>query len=89
MEFLAELFALPASVGGIRYTVTAGGGYFQNVRRLTLFSEREIVLADRRGAVRVEGRALRIGKYFAGDVLISGTIERVERVGLPRAEDGR
>lgn len=83
MEFLSEIYgALRAeSCGRVRYTVVqGGGGYFENVRRLVAFSEREIVLRGRSGGgVRVTGTGLSLGKYYAGDLLIRGEIERVER----------
>ncbi len=64
----------------VQYTVVEGrGGYFQNVRRLLELSETAVVLAGRRGAVRVEGRMLRLGRYGAGDAAILGDIERVVR----------
>ncbi len=85
MEFLREIAgALGADAAGtfrIQYTVVDGkGGYFQNVRRLTEFSRERVVLRGREGCVRVEGRDLSLGKYFAGDLVIAGDIVRVERL---------
>ena len=85
MEFLREIAkALGAEAAGafrIQYAVADGkGGYFQNVKRLVRFSEEEVVLRGRKGEVRVEGRALSLGKYFAGDLVIFGEIFRVERL---------
>ena len=66
----------------IHYTVVDGqGGYFQNVVRLLSFTETELVLKGRRGSVRVEGERLSLGKYFAGDLVVRGTIVAVSREG--------
>ena len=65
----------------VQYTVVDGrGGYFQNVKRLTEFSETRIVLRGKKGAVSVEGEGLSLGKYFAGDVKVLGDIVKVERL---------
>lgn len=85
MEFLKEIAkTLGADAAGafrVQYAVVDGkGGYFQNVRRLVQFSPTEVVLRGREGAVRIEGENLTLGKYFAGDVIVSGAIVRVERL---------
>ncbi len=64
----------------VHYTVVDGcGGYFQNVRRLLEFSETRVVLAGRKGRLRVEGQALRLGKCADGDVTVLGNIFSVTR----------
>lgn len=66
----------------VQYTVLdGGGGYFQNVKKILEFSENTIVFSGRRGAVRVEGSNLSLGKYFAGDAVVKGNIVKVERTG--------
>ena len=82
MRLFREIFkALSAEAGSlIQYTVIEGqGGYFQNVKRILEFSQETIVLRGKKDSVRVEGKNLRIGKYYAGDVAVAGEIERVER----------
>ncbi len=70
-----------ADVFRVRYTVTdGGGGYFENVKRIVRFSKEEVVLRGRQGGLRVEGRELSLGKYFAGDLVVYGEIVRVERL---------
>ena len=71
------------SEGGLRvqYSIADGrGGYFQNVKKLDTFSEREIVFRGKKGGVRIEGENLSLGKYFAGDAIVRGNILKVERV---------
>ena len=86
MRLFSEIAAAlgeDGSEGGLRvqYSVTDGrGGYFQNVKKLDAFSEREIVFRGRKGGLRVEGENLSLGKYFAGDAVIRGSILKVERV---------
>ena len=64
----------------VQYTVLdGGGGYFQNVKKILEFSENAIVFAGRKGAVRVEGEGLNLGKYYLGDVVVRGNILRVSR----------
>ena len=64
----------------VQYTVLdGGGGYFQNVKKILEFSENAIVFAGRKGAVRVEGEGLSLGKYYLGDALVKGSIIKVSR----------
>ena len=64
----------------VQYTVLdGGGGYFQNVKKILEFSENAIVFAGRKGAVRVEGEGLNLGKYYLGDALVKGNIIKVSR----------
>lgn len=64
----------------MQYTVAEGEGIFENVRRISAFSEERIVLAGRRGAVEVEGSALSLGAFDGGDVVVRGHIARVTRL---------
>ena len=82
MRLFSEIVkSLSAEVGsGVQYTVLDGqGGYFQNVKKITEFSEEKIVLRGKKGSVRIEGKNLSIGKYYAGDVSIKGEINKVEK----------
>ena len=81
-----RLFSEIASVFGqedasrVQYTVLdGGGGYFQNVKKILEFSQDTIVFAGRKGAVRVEGEGLNLGKYYLGDAVVRGTILKVSR----------
>ena len=82
MRLFSEIVkSLGAELGaGVQYTVLENqGGYFQNVKRITEFSQEIIVLRGKKGSVRVEGKNLSIGKYYAGDVVVKGDIEKVEK----------
>ncbi len=83
MRFLDEIQRLLGAEGEtsrVQYTVVDGkGGYFQNVKRLPEFSSSAIVLRGRKGAVRVEGEHLTLGKYALGDVAVFGSITSVRR----------
>ena len=64
----------------VQYTVLdGGGGYFQNVKKILEFSESAIVFSGRKGAVRVEGEGLSLGKYYLGDAHVRGNIIKVSR----------
>lgn len=80
---IAKLLAVDElSTRSVQYTVVDGcGGVFQNVKRLVEFSDCEIVLAGKRGRVRVSGEGLALGKCYLGDVTVLGDIRKVERDG--------
>ena len=76
------------SLSRVQYTVIDGrGGYFRNVKKLLEFSDREIVLCGKEGGIRIEGEGMHLGKYFAGDLVVLGKIERVERCGRGGEDD--
>ena len=78
---IAEALAAEGESLRVQYTVVDGrGGYFQNVKRLTEFSDEVVVFTGKKGSVRVTGAHLSIGKYFAGDATVLGDIIKVERV---------
>lgn len=54
--------------------------YFEGVKNITSYEPNEIVLALKRGSVRVHGKNMYIKKYCAGDVVICGVILKLERV---------
>ncbi len=64
----------------LRCTVTDGGAYFQNVKRILEFNSSAVVLLGKGGRVRVEGEGLTLGKCFGGDVAVLGGVKKVERV---------
>ena len=57
------------------------GGYFQGVKSLGSFSDKEIVLLFKKTKVRVAGENLEIKKYCDGDMEIVGRIFSVCVVG--------
>lgn len=63
----------------LRFTVSGGGAYFQNVKRLLEFSPTRIVLAGKGEQAIVEGEGLTLGRCFEGDVAVLGKIGKVER----------
>ncbi len=83
MRLREEIFKLLGGEGDaarVQYSVVDGrGGYFQNVKRIKEFSAERIVFLGRSGGVRVEGRELTLGKYYAGDAAVLGEIYCVAR----------
>jgi len=80
-EIAKQLSAEGFETARILYTVADGrGGYFQNVKRVLEFTPERIVLQGKRGAVRIEGKSLSLGKYFGGDATVLGEISCVSRV---------
>lgn len=77
---ILRLFSSEAGVS-IQYTVIDGqGGYFQNVKRMTGFSDTQIIFCGKKGGVCVEGVDLTLGKYCGGDALVYGKIKKVEQI---------
>lgn len=58
----------------ISYTVENGGAYFYNVRRILAYSAQCVVLAGKKGKLTVEGEALSLHSYSAGDLTVKGDI---------------
>ncbi len=54
--------------------------YFEGVKSITSYDDKEIVLALKRGSLRLYGKNMRIKKYCAGDVVVCGVILKLERV---------
>lgn len=54
--------------------VPRGGGYFEGVKAVGDFSPERIVLYFPRESVEVLGEALSIGKYYEGDLRLTGRI---------------
>ena len=82
MEFLREIANLLGAPDAFRvhYTVVDGrGAYFENVRRMTVFTPTQIVVKGRRGGYLVEGEGLSLGKYTAGDLIVYGKITSITR----------
>ena len=83
MRLLSEIkknFSAEGSAFRVQYTVVdGGGGYFQNVKKLKEFSPQRIVLGGGKGSLTIEGQNLSLGKYFQGDLVVHGTICKVER----------
>ena len=77
---ITRVFGREEDSSRVQYTVLdGGGGYFQNVKKILEFSESAIVFKGKRGGVRVEGEGLSLGKYYLGDAVVRGRIERVSR----------
>lgn len=77
-EIYAQLSDGEESVTGLSYTVWTGrGGYFQNVRKILLFSAAQIELSTPSGEVTVVGKDLTVRKYVGADLLLGGDIVAV------------
>lgn len=68
--------------------IPLSGGYFQGVKSIRSFDEREICLAFRKQAVKVTGENLQIAKYCDGDMQINGRIFAVEVLLTDREKEG-
>lgn len=78
MEFLQEILSAAGADTLRAFTVVPGfGGYFKGVKGVTEFSPGKIVLVVGDMRVSVEGENLTVGRYFMGDMFISGVISSV------------
>ena len=55
-------------------------GYFENVKSIVSFTNEEIVLALKSGALKISGNGLYIKKYCLGDVVVCGKIKSLEKI---------
>ena len=68
--------------GGIRYVIVSGrSGYFENVKAIGALSSESAELFFRGGTLRVEGERIAVMKYGGGDLVLSGNILKVEKIG--------
>lgn len=66
-------------LGGVRYTVSETGAYFQSVKGIAEFSACKIVLTAAKSSLCITGECLCILKLYGGDLLIGGKIKSVEK----------
>lgn len=79
MEFLQQILSAAGADTLNAFTVVPGfGGYFKGVKGVTSFSPQKIALAVGKTPVSVSGEDLAIGRFFEGDLFISGRITGVE-----------
>ena len=75
MRLYDELFKSVDGVALARCTIVPrGGGYFEGVKSVGDFSDERIVLYFPRESVEILGENLSIGKYYEGDLYLSGRI---------------
>ncbi len=54
--------------------------YFENICQIVSYSDNEIMLALKKGGLRLSGQGLYIKKYCGGDVAVCGKINKMERL---------
>lgn len=75
MKLLQQILSEVGADTAKAYTVIPGfGGYFKSVRAVVEYSPEKIVLQIGKSQLTVTGNGLAIGKYFEGDLLVSGNI---------------
>ena len=75
MRLYDEVWKSADSVATARCTIVPrGGGYFEGVKAVGDFSDARIVLYFPRESVEVIGENLSIGKYYEGDLYVTGRI---------------
>lgn len=64
-----------------RYEVFGSqGGYFEGIRGIVGYNDKEVLLAVKNGRISVVGKDLKIEKLYDKDVAISGKIIKVEKL---------
>ena len=93
MRIYDELFKSVDGAALVRCTIVPrGGGYFEGVKSVGDFSAERIVLYFPRESVEVLGENLSIGKYYEGDLYLTGRIFSVavlEKADEPAQKKGR
>ena len=75
MQLYDELFKSVDGVASARCNIVPrGGGYFEGVKAVGDFSSERIVLYFPRESVEIVGENLAIGKYYEGDLYLTGRI---------------
>ncbi len=78
MEFLQEILGAAGADTLRAFTVIPGfGGYFKGIKSVCECSPQKIVLALAGVRVAIEGEGLSVGRYFRGDMFVSGAIKGV------------
>ncbi len=57
-----------------------GAVYFESVKAIGGYTEKEVYLILKKGGIKIKGEGLYIKKYCAGDVAVCGKISIIERV---------
>ena len=83
MSFLEEIknaLGIDLSAEAYRITVLGEkGAYFENVKCIKYYGEKEVALLLHKGELLVKGENLIIKKYCAGDVAVCGKITAIEK----------
>jgi hypothetical protein len=75
MQLYDELFKSVDGVAAARCNIVPRGcGYFEGVKAVGDFSNERIVLYFPRESVEIVGENLAIGKYYEGDLYLTGRI---------------
>lgn len=78
MEFLQQILGAAGADTMRAFTVVPSfGGYFRGVRGISFFSAEKITFSSCGSGITVCGEKLSVGKFFAGDLFISGNITGV------------
>ncbi len=79
MEFLQSILNEAGADTARAFTIVPlFGGYFKSVKGVSEFSPQKIVLSVGKLNLTVRGENLCVGKFFQGDLFISGDIKGVE-----------
>lgn len=79
MEFLQQILSAAGADTMRAFTIVPSfGGYFRSVKGVISFAEDKIVLSVSRLTVSVSGSNLTVGRFFEGDLFISGDIKGVQ-----------
>lgn len=78
MELISKIIAVLGGDEAHSVTVCPGRlAYFRGVKGVLEFSSQKIVLSSGKIVLSCEGEGLCVGKYFQGDLVITGNVLRV------------
>ncbi|MGN0814412.1 MAG: YabP/YqfC family sporulation protein [Candidatus Coproplasma sp.] len=78
MKLLQQILSEAGADDARAFTIVPDfGGYFKCVKCIVEYSPEKITLNVGRSRVCLEGKCLCVGKYFQGDLFVSGSISGV------------
>ena len=79
MEFLHEVLSAAGADMLYAITIVPGfGGYFRGVKGVNEYSGQKILLAVGKLTVAVTGEDLGIGRFYEGDLFVSGRVRGID-----------
>lgn len=78
MKLLQQILTEAGADDARAFTIVPGfGGYFKCVKSICEYSPEKIIVLVGKSRLELEGKCLAVGKYFQGDLFVSGSIEGV------------
>lgn len=78
MKLLQQILTEAGANDARAFTIVPDfGGYFKCVKAICEYSPEKLILQVGKSCLHIDGKGLAVGKYFQGDLFVSGCIEGV------------